>query len=354
VSHWLLGLALVVAGGGASKLAAQAPTVEPPRLEPSLQRPAEPQPPRVLIVRDPEATTAFKPRREIVRGLVDQGLTNYTGTAAVADAWRSLVSTQDVVGVKVYSGPGPLSGTRPEVTEAVVAGLLSAGLQGTNIIIWDKYAIDLAAAGYRELADGLGVRLASSAGAGYDDEHAYEAALLAQLVYGDHEFGRKGERVGRRSFVSKLLSQELTKIINISPLLNHRVAGVTGALYTMAIGSVDNTLRFETEPGRLLEAVPDIYALPLVGERVALHIVDALVCQYEGSQRSLLHYAVPLNELRFSQDPVALDSLSLRDLDQLRLNKSASWTNSIELYRNASLLELGVSDLRRVQIDRLP
>ena len=40
----------------------------------------------------------------------------------------------------------------------------------------------------------------------------------------------------------------MTKIINVTPLLNHNLAGVSGILYGLAIGSVDNTLRFELDP----------------------------------------------------------------------------------------------------------
>ena len=43
-------------------------------------------------------------------------------SATVAGACRSLVSTQDVVGIKVYSAPGPNSGTRAAVVAAADRG----------------------------------------------------------------------------------------------------------------------------------------------------------------------------------------------------------------------------------------
>ena len=129
----------------------------------------------------------------------------------------------------------------------------------------------------------------------------------------------EGEGVGRRSFFSKLITQQVTKLMVISPLLNHNVAGVTGNLYSLSLGCVDNTLRFEATPGQLAEAVPEIYAELTFTRPIALNIVDALICQYEGQQRSLLHYATVLNELRFSFDPVALDVLSLRELEHQRV-----------------------------------
>jgi hypothetical protein len=177
---------------------------------------------------------------------------------------------------------------------------------------------------------------------------------MGSLVYGDLEFEQKGEGLGKKSFVSKLLSQEMTKIINLTPLLNHNEAGVCGSLYSLAFGSVDNTMRFEGNPGRLAGAVPEIYALPSLSDRVVLNIVDALLCQYEGGERGLLHYSTLLNQLRFSRDPVALDLLSVKELDRQRRNThSPNFKPNLELFRNAALLELGVADLSRMQIETL-
>jgi hypothetical protein len=146
----------------------------------------------------------------------------------------------------------------------------------------------------------------------------------------------------------------MTKIINISPLLNHNLAGVSGNLFSLATGSVDNIVRFESDPSRLADAVPDIYNLPALGERVVLNITDALICQYEGGERGLLHYSAVLNQLRFSKDPVALDALSLQDLDRQRQATDAPRAKqNLELYSNAALIDLGVSDLKKIHVETI-
>jgi hypothetical protein len=310
---------------------------------------------RVVIVQDPQALDAFKPRLEKVRAMVSRALTNLTSKSSLAEAWLSLISTQDIVGLKVFSLPGPNSGTRPAVVAAVIEGLLSSGLPPNHIIIWDKHVTDLRLAGYFDLAKQYGVRVAGSAQEGYDEKNLYEAALLGNLLWGDLEFGKQGPGVGRKSFVSKLVSQEMTKIINISPLLNHNLAGVSGSLYSLAAGSVDNFVRFESDAERLATAIPEIYALPALGDHVVLNIADALICQYEGGERGLLNYSVTLNQLRFSRDPVAIDTLSLQELDRQRQAASAPKVKSNQdLYTNAALLELGISDLKRILADALP
>jgi len=310
---------------------------------------------RVAIVADPGATAAFRPQVEVVRNLVNRGITNITGKASSSDAWLSLVNTRDVVGIKVFSSPGPNSGTRPAVVAAVVEELLTAGLPPTNIVVWDRHATDLRLAGFFDLVDRYGIQVVGSVQAGYDEKVFYDSSLLGNLVWGDVEFGKKGEGVGRKSYVSKLVSRQLTKIINLTPLLNHNEAGVSGSLYSLVSGSVDNFVRFESDSQRLATAVPEIYALPALSDHVVLNIVDALVCQYEGGDRGLLHYSTTLNQLRFSRDPVALDALSLQELQLQRESAHAPTVKvNFELYSNAALLELGQNDVKRIQVDQVP
>jgi len=297
-----------------------------------------------------------------MRSMVERGLTNLTQKPAIGAAWRTLVTTQDVVGIKVYAAPGPTAGTRPAVVVGLVETLLAAGISPHRIIIWDRQRADLRAAGFVDLASRYGVRVEGSVNAGYDEEIYYSPVrpIIGQLIWGDVEFGRKGEGVGRRSYVSRLVSRDMTKIVVVTPMLNHNTIGVCGHLYSLAFGSVDNTIRFENDLYRMSDAVPEIFGLPVLNDRVVLCVTDALICQYEGEKSGLLHYSTPLNELRFSRDPVALDILSLRDLERQRVamgiapTRGQYYTNQVELLNNAALLELGVSDIGSIRVERAP
>src|ERR1051325_756498 len=68
---------------------------------------------RVVTVTNHDATEAFRPRPEKIQTMVERGITRLAGKTTAREAWLSFVSTQDVVGLKVYSAPGPNSGTRP-------------------------------------------------------------------------------------------------------------------------------------------------------------------------------------------------------------------------------------------------
>ena len=304
----------------------------------------------VIISQNARATYDLQPVPEVIQSMVRSGITNLTGKPNVSQAWLSLVSKEDTVGIKVFSAPGPNSGTRPAVVAEIVQELLDAGIPPKQVVVWDRRLVDLRLAGFTEFETRFGIRVAGALEAGYDEKTYYEAALLGPMNWTDVEFNQKGPSMGRKSYVSRLVTQQLTKIINVCPMMHHNVIGVNGLLYSLTFGSVDNTLRFENNRPEINKAIPEIYALPVfgdkvAGEKVAVSIVDALICQYAGQEQGLLHYSTVLNQLRFSHDPVALDTLSLIEMN--RQSKEAGqpvMSTNFDLLNNAAILEIGVSD----------
>lgn len=311
---------------------------------------------RVVIAEGDDLLDAFLPDNARVEAVFNLGLLRFTHTTNVAAAWRSLVSTNDTVGIKVFSRPGPFSGTRPAVVAAIAQGLMTAGLAPDKVIIWDKHTSDLRAAGYFALGKKLGVRVAGAVESGYDTNTFYlpDSPIIGALVWGDVEFGRTNRDAGKRSFVSKLVSRQITKIISVAPLINENSAGVCGHFFSLALGSVDNTRRFEDDPDRLSVALPEIIALPSIGDRVALNVTDALLGQYQGGPAGYLQYSTVLDQIWLSRDPVALDVLSLKEL--ARESKTFGTKPPMigsEIYTNAALLELGADDPARIHIERV-
>lgn len=303
----------------------------------------------VVRVRDAKAVKAFVPEPQQIRQMVSKGVRTLTNVDDASVAWRALVKKDDVIGIKVFSRPGATSGTRIPVVAAVIEELLDIGIPETNIVVWDKRLADLQLAGFMELKNRYGVDVVGSAEKGYDPGKSYETSLIGNLVWGDLEFGKKGELVGKRSFLSKLLTERITRIISITPLLNHNQASVTGHLYSLAFGSVDNTLRFQTSTEHMNVAVPEIFAMPEIYDRLALVIQDGLICQYEGEKKSLLHYSNIMSELWFSFDPVALDATSIRVMnDQRRKAEAPLPVINSRLYDNAALMKLGMASTNRI------
>jgi len=312
---------------------------------------------RVVVVQGDNLLNAFLPNDDRVAAAFNHGLTNFTRTADVTAAWRSLVATNDTVGIKVFSEPGPLSGSRPAVVAAIARGLLAAGIPARQIIIWDRHADDLRLAGFFQLGETLGVSVVGAAESGYDENTFYlpDSPVVGALVWGDREFGNTNAAVGKKSFVANLVSRRLTKIISVAPLLNASDAGVCGHLFSVALGSVDNTRRFESSPDRLALALPEIYALPAVGDRVVLSVTDALLGQYQGGPAGYLQFSSVVNQLWFSRDPVALDTLALKELARERQAVDVpAWPANMKLYSTATLLQLGECDPARIQVEKIP
>ena len=313
---------------------------------------------RVVLIQGENLLNAFLPDDDRVEAVFNRGLTYFAQTTNAAAAWQRLVTTNDTVGIKVFSASGPLNGTRPAVVAAIVRGLLAAGLPAKQIVIWDKHAANLQAAGFFALGKKLGVRVASATESGYDPDTFYQpdSPVIGALVWGDLEFGvtNKTIGVGKKSFVSKLVSRQLTKIISVAPLLNENDAGTCGQFFSLALGSVDNTRRFEGDSDRLATALPEIIALPALGDRTVLYVTDALLGQFQGGPAGYLQYSTTLQQLWFSRDPVALDTLAMQELARERKNfpvEPIKFTS--EIYTNAALLQLGNNDPARIQVEKI-
>jgi hypothetical protein len=309
---------------------------------------------RVVIVENQKATRYFAPNTSILPQMVDHAIARFAQKPNSKEAWKTLLTSNDVVGIKVYSAPGRTVGTRPELVDALVANMIESGINPLRIVIWDKRQADLLVAGFDTIAKRRGVRLAAAGSYGWDEKVFYENSILGVPVWGDLEFEKKGEQVGRKSHTARMLTQEVTKIITVTPLLNHNIAGVSGHLYNLALGSVDNAVRFESSPERLATAVPEICSSTYLIDHLLFCLTDALVCQYQGQNDTLLHYATPLNQLWISKDPVASDVLGIEELDrQRRLFHAPEQKLPQDLYHNANLMELGIADPRKITVERI-
>ena len=289
--------------------------------------------------------------------MMDRGLTNFTGQATVAAAWRSLVSTQDVVGIKVFSTAGMLSGTRPAVVAAVIHGLLDAGVPPQHIIIWDKHEDDLRAAGFFKLGRATRRARGRRRGKPVTTRRIFicptppSSAISSGAIWNS---AKKAKASGENPSSPNWSAGKSPKS-SASRRCSTRMTPAFAAIFTAWRWAAWTTrVRFEGDAGRLAVAVPEIYALPALGDRVVLNITDALIGQYEGGSRGLLHYSTVLNQLWFSRDPVALDTLAIKELDRERRALDApEFKPNLELYANADLLQLGVNDPAKIQVEKL-
>ena len=88
---------------------------------------------------------AYNP--EAVHRAFAAGLTEMTGQKTLQNAWSSLVSPEDVVGIKINCiGAPKISSSLASINETI-AGLKSAGVKDNNIIVWDRTDREVARTG---------------------------------------------------------------------------------------------------------------------------------------------------------------------------------------------------------------
>ena len=342
-----------VAAAGALLLAAATPGWAQ---QPLPSAPREPEPPRrsrVVIVRDPKAVDFYVAQTNRVARMVDRGIVALTQAADVAAAWRQFARPNDVVGIKINSLPGPAMGTRREVVSAVVEGLRRAGVPAKNIIIWDRSEDNLVAAGWdlRDSGDGP-LCMATLPNVGWDSHVYYQVPHVGSIIWGDQEFRERD--IGERSYYSRIVTERVTKLINIPVLMDNRHVGLSGCLYNIAMGSVDNNRRFQTESLHYDAGIAEICARPPISEKLVLNILDGLVAQYAGGPMFQPQASWTPGEIYLSRDPVALDALALAAIEKRR--KDAGMPSLRDRARHihfAVEMGVGVDDRSRMDIIEL-
>jgi len=289
---------------------------------------------RVVAVRSPQATD--------VGAMITAGIKALVTTADETAAWRSLVSSNDIVGIKINTHAAPLLATHREVVDAIVRGLRSAGIPADNIWVFDRDAGKMQEAGFSGPRIGAGE---------WDAETFYENKLVGRLIWGDLLFRAGDEQLSTRSHLPKLLTQTITKLINVPVLQSHDACGLCGCLYNLSLGMADNVRRFEQYGQNGNPAIAEICAMPAVRRKLALNIMDALTAGYAGGPAFRPQYSWNPNTLYFSFDPVALDAVCLQLLETQRKEANVSPLGDRAAHvATAARLGLGQNDLRQIEL----
>src|SRR5437660_2359984 len=162
------------------------------------------------------------------------------------------------------------------------------------------------------------------------------------------------ENTSGLSHFSKILSTEVTKIINVPVMSSSETNGIAGCFYNVTIPNIDNWRRFAQGPRFGAESLAEIYANPLVARKVVFNLMDGLIAQYAGGPQSQPNYAIHHATLYASKDPVALDAIALKRLEQWRVRASLPVIGHMADYVGfASALGLGNAAASRIEIKNI-
>jgi hypothetical protein len=280
----------------------------------------------------------------------------------------------DVVGLKVNPVGAPLINTRLEVIDAVIAWLTDNGVARKNIIIWDRFDYMLKDAGITpERFPGIGIeglQTMDERGNNWMDKDGkhLSVANFDQNVYyhaknapWQSDRNQKNEQSylnqhvfnGEYSYFGKLLTQKLTKIVNLAAYKNTG-PGVSMATKNLGFGSICNTGRLHAGLG--LKVNTEVHAAPVIRDKLVLNITDGLRGQYDGGPDKNAQFVYANHSLYFATDPFALDMFCHNELTAKRQEMKIAVNDNprfTEYLRYAETLGLGITTAEKIAVVRV-
>ena len=322
-------------------------------------------PGRVVEVFHGDSISGNRVSQPIVGRMLNEGMKELTGESSPAAAWQRFIEPHDVVGIKINSSGAPVCYSSPEIVREIIAALRSIGVPAENIVVFDRYSYEIELGSYQALVP-AGTRVVGI------EYGAFDAARYDFDVYCDADFFGESET---RCFLAKVVTQELTKIINIPTMKDHSASGVTGCLKNLGYGCFNNVARTHQQPYTFTD--------PLIGylcsteplrSKTVLHIMDGMREVWHGGPiTSHWEFVYEAKTLFIGTDPVGVDTVELEAIEKKRREEGVSsvWdidpstltTNDAEFHQNplknlyfrqpghiaaAGKLGLGVSDLKLI------
>jgi hypothetical protein len=326
-------------------------------------------PGKVVGVKDDQAMNETGVNGKVVASMFEKGIQGLTGKS-MAKSFKLFFDKNDVVGIKVNPVGAGLIATRLEVVDAIVAWLRQGGLPAKNIVIWDRFDYMLADAGFTPARyPGVGIEglqtmdEAAAEGRSEDDSrwlgkdghHVSEKNFdLGAYYFADVEAPQDKPYLnqhvfnGKYSYFGKLLTNKLTRIINV-PVFKNTGNGISMATKNLGYGAVCNTSRLHKP--LFFDVCTEVLAFPVMRDKLALNITDGLRAQYDGGPGPLAQATWFLNSLYFATDPFALDMtchnllLAKRKEMKVQVNEHPKYS---EYLRYAQRLGLGIADPARI------
>jgi hypothetical protein len=260
---------------------------------------------------------------ETIRQMLDAAIVKLTGLGDAQAAWATLFAPHERIAIKVNTVLGGRLWTHVPLALAVAECLQDAGVPPEQVIIFDRYNVELMGAGYTINRSGPGVRCT-----GTDFKYTGGWKLMDEDI----------------KFSDVLLNSDA--LINIPVLKDHAMAGITFALKNH-YGTFDSPEKYHD--ARTRQAVAELNALPPIKERARLIVGDVLAVA-SGTWRSVMGG----DSILMSFDPVAHDAAGLQLYGDLMAAKGSSSTAALKLaapwLKNAAALGLGTYDPAHIEL----
>ena len=287
---------------------------------------------------------------DIVGRMVHRSVRELTGKDSLREAWREFVSPDDVVGLKVNVRGGRNLSTQPCVVDAIVEGLVKAGVRPNNIIIWDAWNRELVRAGYILNDSDEGLRCYGTDRGTYKPDRDPRRRTSGEAW--KPFYSAKPVMVEDKAvYFSKILVDEITALINVPLIKDHRIAGVTVSMKNH-FGSILNPN--DLHGNRCDPYLGALNATGPIKGKTRLIIVDGLRALYNGGPRDNPQWKWRQNSIIASTDTVAIDQLGLEIIEEKRKQNELSPLGDLARHvATAARLGLGTNDPARMDIKEI-
>ncbi|MCL3779303.1 DUF362 domain-containing protein [Prolixibacteraceae bacterium JC049] len=354
----------------APAFASEAPKVKPKtNIDDALKHPRTKDsmpgkyPAQVIKVTNTESVKDGIPNEEAAYEMLKTAMLSLTEKRKLKKAWRQFVSPKDKIGLKVNPVAGKQLTTSHAVVKAVIRQLEEAGVPRKNIVIWDRREMQLHETGfttenYPEITISGTEQKDKDGGFRAEDGQLYGEKMIDKgwFYWADIE-GEYDEYTlpymvngGKHSYFSKIVTQQVDKIINI-PILKNAGGSSTLCLKNLAYGSVTNTGRLHKQ--LWAETTAQVCAFPPLRDKVVLNIVDGLKGCYNGGPSANPQFICNYNTLLVGSDAVAVDRIG-HDIVMKKRMKEGLQKEEKAYYRKfmdlANEYQLGESDINKIKL----
>lgn len=242
------------------------------------------------------------PLSEVAERLLERAMMDLTGAPNLQAAMARFVHPDDVVAVKVNGIAGQVGHTMAvnfELILALVEAILACGVPPERVTVYEQYPTYLMGTrvGVRSWQLPAGVKTATH----NNRNHPMQPVRIYR---------------GIPTRFCRYLT-EATAVINMTMMKDHSICGFTGALKNITHGNIDNP--HEHHANQASPQIAMLYNHPIVTSRVRLHVVDAFKITYDkGPLDKDPRTRVPHGSVYVSTDPVALDTVGWRVIDEER------------------------------------
>jgi uncharacterized protein (DUF362 family) len=321
-------------------------------------------PGRVVHTKNSKAVVNDEPVEAEAYKMIEQSMLALTGQKSLKNAWRMFVSPGERIGLKVNPVAGKTLSTSHAVVKSVIKQLTESGIDKKYITIWDRREMELTDAGFTsENYPGIriiGTEQKDATGSFVDKdgklygeknidkewfyfadvEGTYDAETMPYMVNG-----------GKNSYFTKIVTQELDKIINI-PILKNAGGSITNAMKNLAFGAVSNTGRLHAKLWN--DTCAEVCAFAPIRDKVVLNICDGLKGCFNGGPGANPQFFCNYNSILVASDAVALDRIAYDIIAEKRIAEGLQKTATpqvLTFLTMSTALGLGVSDKEKIDLN---